>query len=55
MTGLARGIDQSDYAGQFDWAGRSDLSFGIRRATQGLGASRTNSPDPFLAWNSRTK
>ena len=35
----------------FDWAGTSGLSFGICRASQGLGAAGTNSPDPFLAWN----
>jgi len=51
MAGLAQGIDVSNYAGQFNWAGTSGLSFGICRATQGLGASGTNSPDPFLTWN----
>jgi len=51
MAELTRGIDVSNYAGQFDWAGMSGLSFGICRATQGLGARDTNSPDPFLAWN----
>jgi GH25 family lysozyme M1 (1,4-beta-N-acetylmuramidase) len=51
MTELAQGIDVSNYAGQFDWAGTSGLSFGICRATQGLGAAGTNSPDPFLSWN----
>ena len=51
MTGLAQGIDVSNYAGQFDWAGASGLSFGICRATQALGAAGTNSPDPFLSWN----
>jgi GH25 family lysozyme M1 (1,4-beta-N-acetylmuramidase) len=51
MAGLARGIDVSNFAGQFNWAGTSGLSFGICRATQGLGASGTNSPDPFLSWN----
>jgi lysozyme len=51
MAGLARGIDVSNYAGQFNWAGTSGLSFGICRATQGLGASGTNSPDPYLSWN----
>ncbi len=55
MTGLAQGIDVSNYAEQFNWAGTSGLSFGICRATQCLGASGTISPDPFLAWNSRTK
>jgi GH25 family lysozyme M1 (1,4-beta-N-acetylmuramidase) len=47
----ATGIDVSNFAGNFNWAGTSGLSFGICRATQGLGASGTNSPDPFLAWN----
>jgi GH25 family lysozyme M1 (1,4-beta-N-acetylmuramidase) len=47
----AQGIDVSNYAGQFDWAGTSGLSFGICRASQGLGAAGTNSPDPFLTWN----
>jgi lysozyme len=51
MAGLAPGIDVSNYAGQFNWAGPSGLSFGICRATQGLGASGSNSPDPFLTWN----
>jgi GH25 family lysozyme M1 (1,4-beta-N-acetylmuramidase) len=51
MTEFAQGIDVSNYAGQFDWAGTSGLSFGICRASQGLGAAGTNSPDPFLAWN----
>lgn len=47
----ARGIDVSNYAGDFNWAATSGLSFGICRASQGLGAAGTNSPDPFLAWN----
>jgi GH25 family lysozyme M1 (1,4-beta-N-acetylmuramidase) len=47
----ATGIDVSNFSGDFNWAGTSGLSFGICRATQGLGASGTNSPDPFLAWN----
>jgi len=47
----AKGIDVSNYAGDFDWAGTSGLSFGICRASQGLGGSGTNSPDPYLAWN----
>ena len=51
MAGNARGIDVSNFAGEFDWAATSGLSFGICRASQGLGASGTNSPDPFLAWN----
>jgi GH25 family lysozyme M1 (1,4-beta-N-acetylmuramidase) len=51
MAGNARGIDVSNYAGEFNWAGTSGLSFGICRATQGLGASGTNSPDPYLSWN----
>ena len=48
---VAQGIDVSNYAGQFNWAGTSGLSFGICRATQGLGAAGTNSPDPYLSWN----
>jgi len=51
MTGPAQGIDVSNFAGEFDWAATSGLSFGICRASQGLGAAGTNSPDPFLAWN----
>jgi GH25 family lysozyme M1 (1,4-beta-N-acetylmuramidase) len=51
MAGQAQGIDVSNYAGDFNWAGTSGLSFGICRASQGLGGSGTNSPDPFLAWN----
>ena len=51
MTGLAQGIDVSNFAGPFDWAGTSGLSFGICRASQGLGAAGTNSPDPYLSWN----
>jgi len=47
----AKGIDVSNFAGDFDWASTSGLSFGICRASQGLGGSGTNSPDPFLAWN----
>ena len=51
MAGNAHGIDVSNFAGEFDWAATSGLSFGICRASQGLGAAGTNSPDPFLAWN----
>ena len=51
MAGFAQGIDVSNYAGEFDWAGTSGLSFGICRASQGLGAAGTNSPDPYLTWN----
>ena len=51
VAGNARGIDVSNFAGEFNWAGTSGLSFGICRASQGLGAAGTNSPDPFLAWN----
>jgi lysozyme len=51
MAGNANGIDVSNFAGQFDWAATSGLSFGICRASQGLGAAGTNSPDPFLSWN----
>ena len=47
----AKGIDVSNFAGNFDWASTSGLSFGICRASQGLGGSGTNSPDPYLAWN----
>jgi lysozyme len=47
----AKGIDVSNFAGDFDWTGTSGLSFGICRASQGLGGSGTNSPDPYLAWN----
>ena len=51
MAGNALGIDVSNFAGDFDWAATSGLSFGICRASQGLGAAGTNSPDPFLSWN----
>ena len=51
MAGNARGIDVSNFGGDFDWAGTTGLSFGICRASQGLGAAGTNSPDPFLTWN----
>ena len=51
MAGNAKGIDVSNFSGEFDWAATSGLSFGICRASQGLGAAGTNSPDPFLAWN----
>jgi GH25 family lysozyme M1 (1,4-beta-N-acetylmuramidase) len=51
MAANARGIDVSNFSGQFNWAATSGLSFGICRASQGLGAAGTNSPDPFLAWN----
>jgi hypothetical protein len=51
LTAQATGIDVSNYAGDFDWAATSGLSFGICRATQGLGAAGTNSPDPYLSWN----
>jgi lysozyme len=51
MAGNALGIDVSNFGGQFNWAGTSGLSFGICRASQGLGAPGTNSPDPFLPWN----
>jgi lysozyme len=47
----AKGIDVSNFGGDFDWSGTSGLSFGICRASQGLGGSGTNSPDPYLAWN----
>jgi lysozyme len=48
---LAKGIDVSNFGGDFGWSGTSGLSFGICRASQGLGGSGTNSPDPYLAWN----
>ncbi len=51
MAENALGIDVSNFAGEFNWAGTSGLSFGICRASQGLGAGGTNSPDPFLSWN----
>ena len=51
MAGNANGIDVSNFDGQFNWAATSGLSFGICRASQGLGAPGTNSPDPFLSWN----
>jgi GH25 family lysozyme M1 (1,4-beta-N-acetylmuramidase) len=51
MAARAQGIDVSNYGGDFDWAGTSGLSFGICRASQGLGGSGTNSPDPYLSWN----
>jgi GH25 family lysozyme M1 (1,4-beta-N-acetylmuramidase) len=51
MADLARGIDVSNYSGDFNWSATSGLSFGICRASQGLGAAGTNSPDPFLSWN----
>jgi lysozyme len=51
MAAQAHGIDVSNFAGDFDWTSTSGLSFGICRASQGLGGSGTNSPDPFLAWN----
>jgi lysozyme len=47
----AEGIDVSNFSGDFDWDGTSGLSFGICRASQGLGGAGTNSPDPFLGWN----
>jgi len=51
LTAHATGIDVSNYAGDYDWAATSGLSFGICRTTQGLGQSGTNSPDPYLTWN----
>ena len=51
MAANARGIDVSNFGGNFNWAATTGLSFGICRASQGLGAPGTNSPDPFLAWN----
>jgi GH25 family lysozyme M1 (1,4-beta-N-acetylmuramidase) len=51
LADQATGIDVSNYAGEYDWSATSGLSFGICRATQGLGAAGTNSPDPYLSWN----
>lgn len=51
MTDSAQGYDVSNYQGRYNWAGTSGLSFGICRATEGLGGSGMNSPDPELAWN----
>jgi lysozyme len=51
LANTARGIDVSNYAGDFDWSSQTGLSFGICRATQGLGQAGTNSPDPYLPWN----
>jgi len=51
----AQGLDVSNYQGQFGWSaavkGNPGLAFGVYRATQGLGGSGTNSPDPDAAWN----
>jgi hypothetical protein len=51
MPANARGIDVSNWQERFNWAGAAGLSFGICRATQSLGESGTNSPDPQLAWH----
>jgi lysozyme len=51
MAELAQGIDVSNFSGNFDWGATSGLSFGICRASEGLGGAGTNSPDPFLSWN----
>lgn len=51
MANFARGVDVSNYAGNYNWSATSGLSFGICRATEGLGGAGMNSPDPFLAWN----
>ena len=51
MVASAQGMDVSDYQGKYDWAGTAGLSFGICRATQGLGGAGLSSPDPYLAWN----
>ena len=37
MAGLAQGIDVSNFAGEFNWAGTSGLSFGICAFAAGLG------------------
>jgi hypothetical protein len=44
VTGSAQGIDVSNYAGQFDWAGTSGLSFGICQGTT------PGPPTPWSAW-----
>lgn len=51
MVASAQGMDVSNYNGAFQWSTAAGLSFGICRATQGLGGGGTNSPDPQLAWN----
>jgi lysozyme len=51
MTDSAQGYDVSSFQGPYDWAATSGLSFGICRATEALGGSGWNSPDPELAWN----
>ena len=50
-VGNALGIDIAFFAGEFNWAATTGLSFGICRASQGLGGPGINSPDPLLAWN----
>jgi lysozyme len=48
----ARGLDVSNYQGQFDWSSLPGLSFGVFQMTQGLG-DNVNSPDPGAAWNNQ--
>ena len=51
----AQGLDVSNFQGKFSWSTAvkafPGLAFGIHRATQGLGATGTNSPDPDAVWN----
>jgi GH25 family lysozyme M1 (1,4-beta-N-acetylmuramidase) len=51
----AQGIDASNYQGNLDWVTAKrqvpNLAFGFFRLTEGLPASRDNSPDPFAAHN----
>ena len=51
----AQGLDVSNFQGKYNWAAAvkafPGLAFGIHRATQGLGAPGTNSPDPDMVWN----
>lgn len=51
----AQGLDVSNWQGRYSWSGAvkamPGLAFGIHRATQGLGAAGTNSPDPDAVWN----
>ena len=51
----AQGLDVSNFQGRYNWAAAvkamPGLAFGVHRATQGLGAAGTNSPDPDAVWN----
>jgi len=54
VAASAQGTDVANFQGHYDWATAArtlNLSFGIYRLTQGLGASGTVSPDPDAAWN----